>query len=270
MDAVLKADGKLQAELNKLTTWRTPESLWPREDPRWSDAKKLTEQIDKLYKLLDADNAKRAAALAELQKSVEAVPASSKLPPADATAFADKVWQSLALDGPGLALDVRAAASKYTEDVQAHVSLFTTVRESVSDIDPAATGLKFKDQARQESIDRAHADLATRLQQNRERFFQFADQGLIASRQATTNPREERYQGFRRAYLRKQLEAVPKSIAALIERSESELKNAEKSTSKAAPTEVAFLTQRIKDLGKLREELKARTEAITKKAQAAK
>lgn len=270
VNAVLKGDGKLQAELNKLTTWRATESLWPSEDPRWNDTKQLAEQVDKLTKLINDGGAKREEALANLEKAIAALPASLKLSPTEAQDFIGKVWQALALDGPGLGLDVRQAPAQYTAVAQAHLDLCRAVQESAGDFDPSAAGLKFKDATRRESIDKTYAELAAQLQARREQFLQFADQALIASRQPTTNPREERYQVFRRAYLRKQLEAVPKSIAALIERTEGQLKQAEKATTRAAPAEVAFLKQRIKDLSALREELKARTEVILKKAQTAK
>jgi hypothetical protein len=312
VDAVLKADGKLQKELGKLGPWQSPESLWPRDDPQWrdpnavkkqigeltklvrdvaqerkkvradaqaaiatNDAKKISDAIDELIKRVVSDEVDkrmdvpqegveaRETAFSGLKAAIEAVPESLKLAPADAAAFVTQVWQALGLDAGG-------APMQSTEVAKAHLDLLKTVRDSAVDLDPNASGLKFKDASRQEPIDKAYGELAARLLRNREQFLQVAEQELVARRQPTKDPREERYQGFRRAYLRKQLEAIPKSIAALIERTEGQLKQAEKSKAKSAPAEVAFLKQRIKDLSVLREELKARTEAILKKAQTAK
>jgi hypothetical protein len=317
VDNVLSADAKLQAALKPLLVWQTPESLWPREDPRWQDPNEVKDQIDALTKLVkdvakerekaradlqaaivtndaekvanaidelikrvveDAVNKatkvaktgvqERTAALDDLQAAVAAVPASLKLAPADASAFVDKVWQALALDGQGVGLDVREAPAKFTEFAQTHLNLFQALQAAAGDLDPQTAGMHFKDAARQQQIEQSYADLAKRLQQQRDAFLQYAERELLASRPGSAKGPQERYLGFRRAYVRKQLEALPKAVAGVEERTQIEIERAERGKIKASPAQIAFWKQRVKTLAGEREELKSRVEAILKKAQA--
>ena len=269
VDNVLAADAKLQKELGKLTPWQTPESLWPREDPRWQDGDAVKKQIDVLTKLLGTDQTDRNESLDKLRAAVGAVPATVTLPPAGSAAdFAEKAWQALALDGSALGLDVREAPAKFTEFAQAHLNLFQAVQTAAGDLDPQTPGLHFKDTARQQQIEQRYADLAKRLEQQRGTFLQYAERELLASRPSGAKAAQERYLGFRRAYLRKQLEALPKAIAGVEERTQTEFERAERGKIKASSAQVAFWKQRVKNLAAEREELKSRVEAILKKAQA--
>ena len=156
----------------------------------------------------------------------------------------------------------------YTATAQAHLDLLTAVRSSAADLDPNASGLRLKDGARQESLDNTYAGLAARLEQNRGQFLQYAERELLASRGGNASGAQERYLGFRRAYLRKQLEALPKALGVVEERTQTELDRAERGRVKASPAQIAFWKQRVKRLATAREELKSRVEGVLKKVQA--
>lgn len=261
VDDVLRADTKVQRELNSAVA--AAGDLWPAADPRWKDQQLVAEQAEALSKLVDQGQDTRGKVLAELQKAIENVPASLNLSGEAKTAFVEEVWKSLALEGWWRGASVRDAERECQE-------LLKIARDAYRKPRTGIFGGTFGG---------AYSKLARRLTQRHEDFLSYAERELTATRPPATNGREERHHVYRRAYLRKQLEALPKSISASIETTEREVKELKRplpapfglvgSVRSAVQEELDFREELLKRLRAQHEELKARVDEILKKSKAA-
>jgi hypothetical protein len=271
VDGVLEIDAKLQKELELLREFQDVYSLWPREDPRWQESKKLADYADDLYRLVDGHRPEREILLRRLGEAIDEVPASLSDSEDEKASFIERVWAALALRGTELGVDVRVAIPRLEEPARLHLKLAREVQAAADDFDPDRTGLAFKETARQEQIDEQHGVLEQLLHERREAFLKHAQQQIAdcRARLETIDKRAEKleyeYLNNQETYLRDQLEALPKELAAMIEAMEEELRQHEKDARRAKPEEkskldakIAFAKQRIKQLSANRDELQAR------------
>ncbi len=265
VDAVLKADAKLQKELNPLRKLQFPQSLWSREDPRWRNKKDVADVAAALSELLNQKGADREELLGVLTQAVEEVPAALVSPAAHEAGLVQNVWHSLALEGTERGVDLREAMKELEEAVRARLALFEAVAKIGSDFDSEATGLSVENPTRQARIDQSYGELATRLDQHCEAFLVYAEAELIASAaKGKIKERNEReYQTNLRAYLRKGLAAVPKGLQNLKQRTEEEARE------EASPATKAFLEGRIEQLENERKKMKTRVDEILDRAKTA-
>lgn len=266
VDKILKADAGLQKEVSRLAVWQRVEALWPRDDPRWPDVQQLSTEIKALDELLTAGRKKREELLGGLRKAVEDVPPTLKLSESGKTEFVQKVWEELAPAEP----EIAATA-------QTHVRLFRAVRAAAGDFDPQGPGLKFNNSGTQQQIDQSYRELEERLRQQREGFLQYAEQALTARPPRSEDVRQRRYEGFRRTYLRKQLEALPKGLQVRIEKAQAEIEALQRPLPKplnlvtrvraAVDVEIEVRKRLVERDTAERERLRPRVEAILKKSQ---
>ncbi len=279
VDDVLRADAKLQRELNALLAWQNVDTLWDPADPRWQDPNAVAGQMSELTKLLGEGHTKRQELLDGLQKTIAEVPPSLNLAGDRQATFIEQVWQALGLPGPGLDADVRQSLTGLEEAPQAHQRLLKLVQESAAKPDPQAKTLAFDDPARRQQFTQAYGDVQALLQQRRAEFVRRAEVGLTAPRPSGQDDRAPRHHTYRRAYLRKQLEAAVKNLATALERARAELKQAEKQAGAPAPADakqrasaerqVEFLKGHTVNLEQRWTALKARVDEILKKSKAA-
>jgi len=270
VDRVLKADAKLQTEFAALRELQAVHSLWHREGPRWRDAEALGKRVADLTKLVETPETDREKLLGELGDAVKELPAGLELAAAGEPAFVQGVWNTLAMPGTELGMDVREVLPQLEEPVRLHLRLAKDVQGAAEDFDAARKGLAFKDAAFQARIDEQYDALERLLRERREAFLKYAEQELAAcrARLETIDRRAERldyeYLTNRETYLRDELEAMPKRLAAMIDNADEELEKLEREAERAKPHEqaalnakIAFTEQHIERLTVEREQLQA-------------
>jgi hypothetical protein len=261
LDAIMKHDAALQQELRQLTGVTTRESLWPKSDPRWQDRSALETQVKDLEKLVAPTGSVKEARdreLRALQQAVEAVPAGLTFETLERkAAFVSKVWDALAVRHVPLieyVADLEAT-------VQARLDLYRAVLLAADDFDPARPGLWFKDAGRQATLDQQYDAFAQRLRAARETYLARAEQDLLADAKAlaTINKRQQRWEyevlSNESKYLRDELEALAKRLSTQAEqaanelqKSQTQLKQANAEQKPRLEAEVAFLRQRAEEL----------------------
>jgi DNA repair exonuclease SbcCD ATPase subunit len=273
LDAIMKHDAALQQELRPLTAVTTPESLWPKSDPRWQDRGALETQVKDLENLLALTGGGKEARdreLRDLQQAVEAVPAGLTFDtPERKAAFGGNVWDALAVRHVPLTeyvADLEAA-------VQARLDLYRTVLFAATDFDAG----------RQAILDQQYDAFAQRLRAARETYLARADQDMVADAKAlaTINKRQQRLQyealTNESKYLRDELEALAKRLSTQAEQAANELKKLQAQLKQAnteqktkLETELAFRRQRAEELDAEAKAVRKRFEEIRQRAEAAK
>jgi len=252
VDTVLKADAVVQKGCAPMWTWQWPESLWLREDPRWQDPNEIAAQITTLDELV-AGQKDRTEALTKLQIALEQVPPPLAPATGGATPFAPQARAALAVDGVGLGRDVRDTETRLTATVAQHLAVYRAAQSATSQpqTPPAA------------SFDTVYKTLAEHLRDNRAQFLTYAAERLAATRTAQSDIRAERYRVYGRVFLRKQLEAQSKAIAAQIERQQEAIAKLEKQGSGGGTAaRLTFLREYVQKLTATRQDLDKRVAEI--------
>jgi hypothetical protein len=253
VDSVLRADAQLMKELNALLAWQRPDSLWLRDDPRWQDTAALGDTLETLRGLV-AKSASRQERLETLRSRISAVP--PELPAERQAGFVEEVWQALALTGPGLGKDVRAALPELEQGVQEFVALFETAMAEAK----GATSQPTTDATDIHSgpgFDERYQALHARLLAWEEELLRQAEQRLTLARPPADEERARRHFTYERAYWRKTLESYVKAVAAARDEAQAELGQVEKQLTGKAPLNAVQRTA----LEALREWLRARVSA---------
>ena len=243
---ITEADAKLQTELGRIRYLWSYGAEWPRDDPRWHDAKAVEEHAEELAKLADEGADARQEALEAVGKAIDKLP--KDLPFADDAAreaFKQRLWGALGESREGIAglegfLDMR-------------LRLFEKVHESATLLDPAAAGLRFTDAAVQREVDALYDALAARVVTARELFFDYASARMPQIRLliAKIDKRKQREQynllDNERSYIRSAIEGDQRELRELIKAEEKELAKCEEAE-KPKSTEIAFHKHRIETL----------------------
>ncbi len=251
LNKVLKADAKLQTEFAALREFEAAHSLWHREDPRWRDAEVLGKRVADLAKLVEAPEANREELLQKLEVAVSELPAGLGLTTGGESAFIERVWDALAMPGTELGMDVRNVLPRLEEPARLHLRLARDVQGAAEDFDAAGKGLAFKDAARQAPIDAQYDALERLLRERREAFLKYAEQELATcrARLKDIDKRAEKldyeYLTNWETYLRDELEAIPKTLAAMIEKAREELEKLENEAKASEGDEKAALDAKI-------------------------
>jgi len=233
VDSVLRADAQLMKELNALLTWQRPDNLWPPDDPRWQDTAALSKTLETLRELV-AKSASRQARLENLKSRVSAVP--PDLPAERQAGFVEEVWQALALIGPGLGKDVRAALPELEQGVQEFIALFETAAAQAE----GATSQPTTNATQPDlGFDERYTALHARLLAWEEELLRQAEQRLTLARPPADDERARRHFTYERAYWRKALEAYVKVAAATRDEVQAELRQVEKQLAGKAPLDAA-------------------------------
>jgi hypothetical protein len=125
------------------------------------------------------------------------------------------------------------------------------VQEVAENLDAAGKGLAFKDAMVQARIDERYRTLERLLNKRREAFLEYAEQELVTcrARLKDIDKRAEKldyeYLTNRETYFRDALEAIPKSLAAMIEKARQELEKLENEAERAEPDDKAALDVKI-------------------------
>jgi hypothetical protein len=252
VDNVLRADSKVRGAIN--TAVLTVYDLWWDSDPRWEDKKLVVAEATRVSKFAAMNQERRETFLADLQKAIEDVPAGLNLSDDAKAVFVKDVWKSLCLDGWWCGASIHDVSRECNDLLKA---VGTTYRK------PSPGG-----------CDKS----AARLAQWQDRFLSYAERELTAPRQAAAD-REARHQVYRRAYLRKELEAIPKRLSATIEEAQREAEQLKKplpqplglvsGVRSAVQVELDWREELIKRLREEHENVKARVDEILKKSKTA-
>jgi hypothetical protein len=252
VDTVLKADAVVQKSCAPLWAWQWPESLWPREDPRWQDPNEIAAQLTKLDELTAAKT-KRDEALTKLQDALEQLPPTLAQATGGVTAFVPQASAALAVDGVGLGRDVRDTEARLTATVAQHLAVYRAAQSATSQPQAAPAA----------PFDAAYEALAEHLRDNRAQFLSYAAERLAATRTAQADIRAERYRVYGRVFIRKQLEAQSKAIAALVERQQDAIAKLEKQgPGGGAAARLTFLREYVQKLTAARQDLDKRVAEI--------
>lgn len=281
VDAVLKADAKLQRQLDPLRELCSTLSLWRPEDPRWREKKPCAQRMTSISELVEGGERNRAMLLEQLAEAVDQVPDGLGLESAEAkNAFVARVWEALVLGR----LDLRTGqAVEPLEAVgSAYLQLFRAVQDCADDFDPGNSGLSFRTVACRQTVDRQYGALQQNLEAGREGFVRYAEQQLmeLAPRLAGIDKAERReeyeYLSDRRDYFRRRLEAIPKRLLETLRATENELKGLERDASKAEAGDknaidvrIAFSKRFVGDLKQEQETWQSRVQSILERVKQA-
>jgi hypothetical protein len=269
VDKVLAAWARLQEGLEGLKACESTHSLWLPQDPRWRDAKTLSDRVGELAEIIDGGRPAREQSLRGLKEAIENLPAGLDT---DRQAFVAQVWEAFELE------PTTEWLASLEDTARAHLRLCREVQACADDFDPDGKGLKFKAAACQARIDRYYNELSERLKGARAAFVESAEQQLSAARdrlkEVDSRSRRHEYQYLTDLgkHLRDGLKSILKGLHDSIQEKEKELAKLKKKLTKAAPEEkgkleadIAFIKLHIERLKAERGKWKPRIDAILAK-----
>lgn len=269
VDEVLAARARLQEGIEGLEACESARSLWLSQDPRWRDAKELSDRVDELAELIDGGRPAREQSLRSLKEAIENLPAGLDT---DRQAFVGQVWEAFRVE------PTTEWLASLEDAARAHLRLCREVQACADDLDPDEKGLRFKAAACQATINRYYNELSERLKGARAAFVENAEQELSAARdrlkKVDSRSRKHEYQYLTdlRKHLRDGLKSIPKGLHDSIQGKEKELAELKKKLTKAAPEEkskpeadIAFIKLHIERLEAERTDWRPRIDAILAK-----
>jgi hypothetical protein len=262
LEQVMQADAQLRRQLLAAAgPVNAAVMLWPKDDPRWRDVDALRPAPEPTT---DDDPAAAPAApfqnaYDELAAAVGALPAG--LAPADArsTAFSERVWEALAVDG----LPLREYVDRLAAIADRRARLHNRIAKCQDSFDPEAAGLTFGDPECQRKTDALYDELARALAAHREAFYQYARDHMaeVQRRIDQVDKQREREEYLlldnTREYFKNTLDGWLKEYKNRTREIEQALENHASGQQKLAPPVAAFYERRITELEQERAALKA-------------
>ena len=244
---ITKAYAGLESELNKIRELMSYGSEWPKDDPRWRDAKAVDEQIAHLEELTSDKSAEaRRQALAAIGEAIDKLPDGLSFANDEARdAFKQRLWS---------ALGIGEANIEHLESLaKMRLLVFQAVARSAKLFDTQTEGLRFADAAVQKQVDASYDAFAARVTAERERFFDYAAERmdeirpLIAKIDKQKQREEYNLLDNERSYFRHTIEGDQRELRELIKAQEKELAKCKKATTPAS-AEITFHEHRIESL----------------------
>jgi hypothetical protein len=248
IDEVLAADAKLQKAIAPLRATFRPDALWLPTDPRWRDQEALSERVKSLTEALgDEASRKRDELTTALQDAIANIPKDLPAASDGPAGFIERVRAALALSGLDMGVSLPEGVDRAASYARQHLDLLTQVAELPPEAwSKDAPGLAVAEPAQREEIHAKHDDLRERIDEHVAAFCDYARQEMIDSLGRTRSmegegapKRQFVLESSRRAFLRKQLENLPKPLRTAVEQARKDAPAGDAGTGGEAPSGLA-------------------------------